>query len=58
MLRPVASVDDLDTARSIRGMLAGAGVRATFTTGQDGRVRVLVFPQDHDRAERLVSWAL
>ena len=58
LLRAVARVDDLDTARSIRAMLAGAGVRSTLATGQDGRVGVLVFPADHARADRLVSWAL
>jgi len=58
LLRPIARIPDLNTARSVRGMLEGAGVRATITTGADGRVRVLVFPEDQDRAERLVSWAL
>ena len=58
LLRAVAIVDDLDTAQSVRALLVAGEVRATVATGRDGLVRVLVFPDEHARALRLVSWVL
>jgi hypothetical protein len=49
---------DLDTAQSVRALLVAGEVRATVATGRDGLVRVLVFPDEHARALRLVSWVL
>jgi hypothetical protein len=58
LLRAIAVVADLDTAHSIRALLAASRVRATVTTGRDGSARVLVFPDEYDRAHRLVGWVL
>ena len=58
LLLAAAVVDDMDTAQSVRALLIAARVRATVAAGQDGRVRVLVFPAEYNRARRLVSWAL
>jgi hypothetical protein len=58
LLRSVAVVDDPDTGRSVRALLVAAGVRATVATDRAGRVHVLVFPSEHARALRLVSWVL
>ena len=58
LLRAAAVVEDLDTGQSVRALLIAARVRATVATGPDGLVRVLVFPQEYDRARRLVSWVL
>lgn len=58
LLRAAALVDDVDTGESVRALLAAARVRATVATGRDGIVRVLVFPDEYDRAVRLVSWVL
>ena len=58
LLRAVAVLHDLDTAQSVRALLVAGEVRATVATGRDGLVRVLVFPDEHARALRLVSWVL
>ena len=58
LLRAAVYVDDFDTGQSVRALLAAARVRATVATGTDGLVRVLVFPDEYERARRLVSWAL
>lgn len=58
LLRTVALVEDVDTGQSVRALLRAGRVRATIATGQDGLVRVLVFPDEYDRARRLVSWVL
>jgi hypothetical protein len=58
LLRPLAELDTFDTGCSVRNMLRGSGVRSTLVRGYDGRTRVLVFADEYDRAQRLVSWAL
>jgi hypothetical protein len=58
LLRTLALVNNLDTGQSVRALLSAGGVRATVATGGDGLVRVLVFPEEYDRARRLVSWVL
>lgn len=58
LLRTLALVNNLDTGQSVRALLATGQVRATVATGSDGLVRVLVFPEEYDRARRLVSWVL
>jgi hypothetical protein len=58
LLRTVALVDGLDTGMCVVGLLAGGSVRATVSTGSDGLVRVLVFPDEYTRARRMVSWVL
>jgi hypothetical protein len=58
LLRTVALVDSLDTGLCVVGLLAGGSVRSTVATGGDGLVRVLVFPDEYERARRMVSWVL
>jgi hypothetical protein len=58
LLRTLALVERLDTGQSVRALLSAGGVRATVATGSDGLVRVLVFPDEYDRARRMVSWVL
>jgi hypothetical protein len=58
LLRTVALVENLDAGHSVRALLASGDVRATVATGADGLVRVLVFPDEYDRARQLVSWVL
>lgn len=55
LLRAVAVADDEPTAARVRELLGAAGIRATVATGQDGRVRVLVFEDQIDAARRLVG---
>jgi hypothetical protein len=55
LLRVVASVDTLARAAEIRRVLSEAGVRATTSIGIDGRVQVLVFEGEYDRARRLAE---
>ena len=54
LLRPVALVADLETARPVRDRLMAYGIRATVGTGADGFVRVLVFADEYDRARDAV----
>lgn len=50
-----AAITDLpDEAEDIRLLLAGAGIRATRGVRADGRVVVLVFPEEAEKARRLV----
>jgi hypothetical protein len=58
LLRPIADVPTLDLGHCVGALLRGSGVRSTVVTGRDGRIRVLVFADEYDRAQRLVSWAL
>nr|WP_240939909.1 hypothetical protein [Planosporangium flavigriseum] len=58
LLRTVLLVDHLETGRTIRDLLGTAGVRATVATGNDGLTRVLVFPDEYDRARRMVNRVL
>lgn len=55
LLTAAALTDDLDLAEDVRGLLAAAGIRATYATHPDGRVTVLVFPEEVDEARRLVG---
>ncbi|HST64426.1 MAG TPA: hypothetical protein VLM05_04485 [Mycobacteriales bacterium] len=55
LLRSVAELPDRSAARPVRTMLSDAGIRSTVGVRGDGRVQVLVFPADEDRARRLVS---
>jgi hypothetical protein len=55
LLCPAAITDDPRTAAEVRRLLGGAGIRATQAVGADGRVAVLVFPEELDAARRLVN---
>jgi hypothetical protein len=55
LLRPALVADDLTSAGRVRAQLAEAGIRATLSTGLDGRTRVLVFGEELDRARRVVG---
>jgi hypothetical protein len=55
LLSPAALTDDVDLAEAVRGLLAGNGIRATYAVRPDGRVTVLVFPEQADEARRLVG---
>jgi hypothetical protein len=50
LLAPVAVTDTPEQARRIRDRLIRAGVRATTSTGRDGRPCVLVFASEMDKA--------
>jgi hypothetical protein len=54
LLRPVAELPDRTAAAALRAVLSEAGIRSTVGVRRDGRVQVLVFPDDEDRARRLV----
>ena len=41
-----------------RALLSDAGIRSTLGVRRDGSVQVLVFPDDEDRARRLVPPAV
>lgn len=55
LLRPAAVVDDPVDAETMRQRLADAGIRCTTAVGRDGRVRVLVFADELDKARRVVG---
>jgi len=54
LLRPVAELPDRAAGSALRAVLSDAGIRSTLGLRRDGRVQVLVFPDDEDRARRLV----
>ena len=54
LLCAAAVTDGPDEAEEIRLLLADAGIRATRGVRGDGRVVVLVFPEEADEARRLV----
>jgi hypothetical protein len=54
LLRSVAELPDRRAAGPVRAVLSDAGIRSTVGVRGDGRVQVLVFPADEDRARRLV----
>lgn len=58
LLRPVATVEDQAVARGLRQLLKRAGIRATVAPADDGRVHVLVFESELDRARRLTDGAM
>ena len=53
LLRPVALLPGRPEANALRAVLSDAGIRSTANVRRDGRVEVLVFPDDADRARRL-----
>ncbi|MET8152989.1 hypothetical protein ACIBSW_02435 [Actinoplanes sp. NPDC049668] len=55
LLCPAAATDDPGIADEIRGLLAAAGIRSTSAARPDGRLMVLVFPEEVDEARRLVG---
>lgn len=54
LLRPVSEPADRPAALALRALLSDAGIRSTLGVRRDGQVQVLVFPDDEDRARRLV----
>lgn len=54
LLRAVVEFPDRPPALAFRAVLSDAGIRSTLGVRRDGRVQVLVFPDDEDRARRLV----
>ncbi len=55
LLCPAAVTDDATIAEEIHRLLGAAGIRATQAVGADGRLAVLVFPEELDAARRLVG---
>lgn len=55
LLRPAAITRDLVDAELVKTHLATAGIRSTLATDLDGRIRVLVFADELDRARKLVG---
>ena len=55
LLQPAAVTGDIEVADEIRRLLGDAGIRATTAPRRDGRVSVLVFPEELEEARRLVS---
>jgi hypothetical protein len=54
LLRAIADLPDRAAAAALRAVLSDAGIRSTVGVRRDGRVQVLVFPADEERARRLV----
>jgi hypothetical protein len=54
LLRSVAELPDRPAAMALRAVLSDAGIRSTFGVRRDGRVQLLVFPDDEERARTLV----
>jgi hypothetical protein len=55
LLCPAAVTDDPRVADQIQVLLGAAGIRATQAVAADGRLAVLVFPEELDTARRLVG---
>lgn len=55
LLRVAALVDRLEVAQAVRGTLRRAGIRSTLSTGLDGLIKILVFPDDAGRARRVLE---
>lgn len=55
LLRVAALVDRLDVAQAVRQTLHQAGIRSTLSTGLDGLIKILVFPDDAGRARRVLE---
>ena len=55
LLCPAATTDDAGVAEKIRTLLAAASIRSTSAVRSDGRLLVLVFPEEVDEARRLVG---
>ena len=54
LLRPVADLPDRAAASALRAVLSDAGIRSTVGIRGNGQVQVLVFPDDEERARKLV----
>ena len=54
LLRAVADLPDRAAAAALRAVLSDAGIRSTIGVRRDGRVQVLVFPDDEEQARKLV----
>jgi hypothetical protein len=54
LLRSVATVAGRPEGNALRALLSDAGIRSTVTVRPDGRVDVLVFREDADRARQLI----
>ena len=54
LLRAVAELPDRAAGSALRAVLSDAGIRSTLGFRRDGRVQVLVFADDLERARRLV----
>jgi len=54
LLRSVADLPDRSAAAALRAVLSDAGIRSTVGVRRDGRLQVLVFPDDEERARKLV----
>jgi hypothetical protein len=55
LLIPAALVEDRRTADEVRALLAYAGIRSTCGARRDGRLAVLVFPEEVEEARRLAA---
>jgi hypothetical protein len=55
LLCPAAVTAEAEVAAEVRRLLAAAGIRATYATGRDGRIAVLVFAEQLEEARRLVG---
>jgi hypothetical protein len=55
LLCSAAVTDEPEDAEEIRLLLAEAGIRATQAIRNDGRLAVLVFPEELEAARRLVA---
>ncbi|GAB3518813.1 hypothetical protein GCM10027575_43860 [Phytohabitans suffuscus] len=55
LLRVAALVDRLEVAQAVRSTLRRAGIRSTLSTGLDGLIKILVFPDDAGRARRVLE---
>lgn len=55
LLRVAALVDRLEVAQAARRTLSQAGIRSTLSTGLDGLIKILVFPDDAGRARRVLE---
>ncbi|GAA4456302.1 hypothetical protein [Phytohabitans houttuyneae] len=55
LLRVAALVDRLEVAQAVRRTLRQAGIRSTLSTGLDGLIKILVFPDDAGRARRVLE---
>jgi hypothetical protein len=54
LLRTVATVSGRPEGNALRALLSDAGIRSTVTQRPDGRIDVLVFREDADRARQLI----
>lgn len=55
LLSPAAVTAEPEVAAEVRRLLAAAGIRATYATGRDGRIAVMVFADQLEEARRLVG---